>query len=96
MKRVLIGSLLVGVILSICPSNRSSIACFITGVFSTLLLLQVGPRSIVEKVGLLLTVAAIAWLAGPRAALHQSLFWHFFGWTIAASSLAMYLHPRAR
>ncbi len=95
MKRVLVGTLIVGVILSICPGNRSGLACLIAGTFATLLLLQLGPRSVVEKVGALLTAAAIAWLAGPRAATSQSLLAHFAGWTLAATALAVYLHPRA-
>ena len=95
MKRVLIGTLIVGVILSVCPGNRSGLACLLTGTFATLFLLQLGSRSIVEKIGALLTAAAIAWLAGPRAATSQSLFAHFAGWTLAATALAVYLHPRA-
>jgi hypothetical protein len=94
MKRVLIGTLIFGFILG--PlSNRSWPACLLTGVLATFLLLQIGPRSIVERVGALLTAAAIAWLAGPRAATTQSLFEHFAGWTIAATALAVYLHPRS-
>lgn len=95
MKRVILGALIVGVILSICPGNRSGLACLITGVFATLFLLQLGSRSVAEKVGALLTAAAIAWLAGPRAATTQSLFAHFVGWTLAATALAVYLHPRS-
>lgn len=95
MKRVLVGTLIVGVILSICPGNRSGVACLITGTFATLFLLQLGARSVVEKVGALLTVAAIAWLAGPRAARGESLLAHFAGWTLAATALAVYLHPRS-
>lgn len=95
MKRVLVGALIVGVILSICPGNRSGLACLLTGVLATLFLLQLGSRSIVEKAAALLTAAAIAWLAGPRAAAGQSLFAHFAGWTLAATALAAYLHPRA-
>lgn len=93
MKRVLLGTLIFGFILG--PfSGRSWPACMLAGVLATFLLLQLGPRSIVEKVGALLTAAAIAWLAGPRAATTQSLFAHIVGWTLAATALAVYLHPR--
>ena len=94
MKRMFIGALIAGLILAIF-SPRSTPACLLAGFFAALLLLQLGTRSIVEKVGALLTAAAIAWLAGPRAATGQSLFVHFTGWTLAATALAVYLHPRA-
>lgn len=94
MKRLLVGTSIAGVIL-IPFSERSEAACLLAGAFSTLLLLQLGARSIVEKVGALLMVAAIAWLAGPQAAVKQTLFAHFAGWTLAATALAVYLHPRA-
>jgi len=94
MKRVLIGTLIAGIILAFF-SQRSTAACLLAGAFATFLMLQLGPRSIVEKVGALLTAAAIAWLAGPRAATSQSVLAHFIGWTLAATALAVYLHPRA-
>lgn len=94
MKRVLVGTSICGVIL-IPFSERSEAACLLAGLFATLLLLQLGSRSIVEKVGALLTAAAIAWLAGPQAAIKQTAFAHFAGWTLAATALAAYLHPRA-
>jgi len=94
MKRLLVGTSIAGVILAIF-SERSTPACLLAGGFSTLLLLQLGARSIAEKVGALLTAAAIAWLAGPRAAAGQSVIEHFAGWTLAATALAVYLHPRA-
>ena len=94
MKRALIGTLIFGFVFG--PfSSRSWPACVLTGVLATFLLLQLGSRSIVEKVGALLTAAAISWLAGPRAALpSQSLFGYCMGWTLAATALAVYLHPR--
>lgn len=94
MKRLLVGSLIAGVPLALF-SERSTAACLLAGGFSTFLLLQLSPRSVVEKVGALLAAAAIAWLAGPRAAAGQSVIAHFAGWTIAATALAVYLHPRA-
>lgn len=95
MKRMLVGTLIAGFSLALF-SERSTTACLLAGTLATFLLLQLGSRSIVEKVGALLTAASIAWLAGPRAALpSQSLFSHLAGWTIAASALAVYLHPRS-
>ncbi|MEQ1920549.1 MAG: hypothetical protein ABL955_15280 [Elusimicrobiota bacterium] len=94
MKRMLIGALIFGFIYG--PfSGRSWPACVLTGALATFLLLQLGSRSIVEKVGALLTAAAIAWLAGPRAALpSQSLLAYGMGWALATTALAVYLHPR--
>ncbi len=95
MKRVLCGTLIAGFILA--PfSERSTPACLLAGGLATLLILQLGSRSIVEKVGAVLTAAAIAWLAGPRAAAGQSLFAHFAGWMLAGTALAVYLHPRSQ
>ncbi len=95
MKRLLVGTLIAGSLLALF-SDRSTLACLLAGGLSTFLLLQLGPRSIVEKVGALLTAAGIAWLAGPRAALpSQSLIGYVCGWTLAATALAVYLHPRA-
>lgn len=95
MKRVVVGALIAGLVLYVCPGNRSTLACLAAGALATFLLLQLGPRSIVEKVGCLLTVALIAWLAGPRAAHGESLLAHCAGWTLAALALAVYLHPRS-
>ena len=94
MQRVFIGTLIVGIILAVF-SERSTAACLLAGAFATLLVIQLGPRSIVEKVGALLTAASIAWLAGPRAAAGQSLFGFLLCWTIAATAVSVYLHPRA-
>ena len=93
-KRVIAGTLIVGVVLAFFPGTRSGLACLAAGFFATLLALQLGPRSIVERAGAVLTAAAIAWLAGPRAATRgESLLEHLFGWTLAAVALAFYLHP---
>lgn len=94
MTRFLVGTLITGVILSLF-SARSGLSCLLAGACATFLALQLGPRSVVEKVGALLTAAAIAWLAGPRAASGQSVIAHFAGWALAATALAVYLHPRA-
>lgn len=95
MKRVLVGTSIAGGILAVF-SERSTPACLLAGGLATFLLLQLGARSIVEKVGALLTAAAIAWLAGPAAPLpYQSPIAYFAGWMLAATALAVYLHPRA-
>ena len=95
MKRALVGTLIVGFSLAVF-TDRSTPACVLAGALATFLVLQLGPRSIVEKVGAVLTAAAIAWLAGPRAALpSQSLIAYGLGWSLAATALAVYLHPRA-
>jgi len=95
MTRALVGTLICGTILAIF-TDRSNPACLLAGAFATFLLLQLGARSIVEKIGALMTAAAIAWLAGPRAATaSQSLFGYFAGWLLASGALSVYLHPRA-
>ena len=94
--RVLVGGLIAGVILYFVAGAHSGPACLITGALLTFLILQAGPRSIVEKVGLALTVALIAWIAGPRAATpSQSLIWHLLGWSAAGTAVAFYLHPKS-
>jgi hypothetical protein len=93
--KVLVGGLIAGSILYFVPGLHSGPACVIAGALLTFLLLQAGPRSIVEKVGLALTAALIAWIAGPRAAYGQSLPWHLLGWFAAGTALAFYLHPKS-
>ena len=95
MKRALVGTLIAGFTLAVF-SDRSTPACLLAGGLATFLLLQLGARSIVEKVAALMTAAAIAWLGGPAAPLpQQSLIAYFAGWVIASTALAVYLHPRA-
>jgi hypothetical protein len=95
MKRALVGTLICGFILALF-TERSTPACLLAGALATFLVTQLGPRSIVEKAGAVLTAAALAWLAGPRAALPgQSLIGHLAVWTLAAGALSVYLHPRA-
>ena len=95
MKRVLVGTVILGLVLTICPGERSSLAYLIAAFFSTQLLLQLGPRSIVEKVGVLMIVSVVAWVAVPRAAHGESLIAHLFGWLAGATALSFYLHPRS-
>ncbi len=95
MKRFLVGTAIVGLVLAVF-TDRSTPACVLAGAFATLILLQLGPRSVVEKTGVLMSAAAIAWLAGPRAAVAgQSIFGHLAVWLIASTALSVYLHPRA-
>lgn len=93
--RVLVGGLIVGVILYFVPGLHSSPACLVTGLLASLLISWVGPRSVVEKMGILLTVALIAWIAGPLASRGQSLSLHLLGWTAAAAALAFHTRPRS-
>lgn len=96
MKRFAVGTVIVGVVLSMMPGTRSGQACLCAGALATFLALQLGPRSVVERAGAVLTAAMIAWLAGPRAATRgESLAEHLLGWTVAALALAAWLHPRA-
>ena len=95
MKNLFAGTLIAGLIFAFC-SARSTGACLAAGALATYLLMQLGPRSIVEKIGALMTVALIAWLAGPRAATRgDSLFGYLFCWALASTALAFYLHPRS-
>jgi hypothetical protein len=93
--RVAVGGLIAGVILYFVPGLHSGPACLITGALLTLLLLQLGPRSLAERVGAVMTVALAAWIAGPRAASGQSLPRHLLGWFAAGTALAFYLRPRS-
>jgi hypothetical protein len=96
MKRVIIGTVILGLVLYIFPGTRSGPACLAAGLLSTLLLLWFGPRSIVEKVGVLMAVSLVAWVAGPRAAGRaESLPTHLFGWLAGGAALSFYLHPRS-
>jgi hypothetical protein len=93
--RVLVGGLIAGVILYLVPGLHSGPACLVAGALLTFLLLQLGPSSVIEKLGAALTAALLAWIAGPRAASGQSLLWHLLGWAAAASALSFYLRPRS-
>ena len=93
--RILVGGLIAGVILYFIPGLRSGPACVLAGMLSAWLLLLAGPRSVAERVGLLLIVALIAWVAGPRASMGRSLLWYMAGWTAASTALAVYLHPKS-
>ena len=93
--RVVIGGLIAGLILYFVPGLHSSPACLAAGALLTWLLLQRGPRSIVERFGAVMTVSLIAWGAGPRAASGQSFLWHLLGWGAAGAALAYNLRPKS-
>lgn len=93
--RVLIGGLIAGIVLRIAPGLHSLLACLLAGILLAWLLLQLGPRSVVERIAAVMTVSLLAWLAGPRAASGQSLIWHLFGWAAAGTALAYYLRPKS-
>lgn len=93
--KLLVGGLIAGLILFFVPGLHSGPACVLAGALLAFALIQAGPRSLVEKVGLVMTVSLIAWIAGPRAATGQSLLRHLFGWFLAGSALAYYLHPKS-
>jgi hypothetical protein len=93
--RVFVGALIAGVILYFIPGLRSGPACVLAGGLLTIFLLQVGPRSIVEKIAFSVTAGLIAWLAGPRAAYGQSFILYMLGWLLAGTALAFYLHPKS-
>lgn len=92
--RVLVGGLIAGIILYFVPGRHSGPACVVAGALLTYLLLLLGPRSIVERLGAVMIVSVLAWIAGPLAA-SKGLFWHLLGWAAAGSALAFYLRPRA-
>jgi hypothetical protein len=93
--RVFVGAFVAGIILYLVPGWHSGPACLVAGLLLTFLLLQLGPRSVVEKIGAVMTVSLLAWIAGPRAAAGQSLLWHLFGWGAAGAALAYHLRPKS-
>jgi hypothetical protein len=92
-KRVLAGTFVAGVPLAFF-SPRSTLSCLLAGFLATILALQLGPRSVLERAGAVMVAGAIAWLAGPRAASGQSLLEHLLGWALASLALSVWLHPR--
>lgn len=93
--RVLFGGLVAGIVLWIMPGLHSGLACLAAGILLTFLLLQLGPRSVSEIIGAVMTVSLLAWVAGPRAASGQSLLRHLLGWGAAGIALAFYLRPKS-
>ncbi|MBI4370774.1 MAG: hypothetical protein HY552_00605 [Elusimicrobia bacterium] len=95
MGRALIGSLLFAVPLAVLPGSHSPLACLAGGFLAVYLVEQMGARSIVEKTGGLMTAALLAWVAGPSPSRGTGLAAYLFGWLLASSALAWYLHPRS-
>ncbi len=93
--RVIGGGLAAGLVLFFVPGWRSGPACFAAGLLAALLLVQLGARSLVERLASVLTLALAAWVAGPRAAHGQSLAAHLLGWLLAGGVLCWVLRPRA-
>jgi hypothetical protein len=92
--RVIVGGLIAGGFLWIL-AGAGLIGGAIGGVFAASLMLQLGPRSIVEKVGAGMTAALIAWAAGPGSGAGPGFLRYLFGWLLASAALAAYLHPRS-
>lgn len=95
--RLVVGALIAGVILYFLPGLRSGPACVVAGGLTTWLLIVMGPRSVVERLGTVMMVAMIAWVAGPRAAVpgKESLFLHLLGWSLVGAALTSLLRPRS-
>lgn len=91
--RVLTGGLIAGGIIWM-VAGAELIGGMIAGLLVASLMLQLGPRSLVEKVGAAMTVALIAWAAGPGAGSDIGLIRYLFGWLAASSALAYVLHPK--
>jgi hypothetical protein len=91
--RTFVGGLIAGVILWIFSGTGGY--GLIAGWFTAALMLQLGPRSLAEKVGAAMTAAMIAWAAGPGYGAHVGFVRYLFGWLIASSALAYYLHPKS-
>jgi hypothetical protein len=92
--RIIVGGLLAGIFLWI-VAGAGLVGGVFGGVFMASLMVQLGPRSIAEKVGAGLTVALIAWAAGPGSGAGPGLMRFLFGWLLASSAAAVYLHPRS-
>lgn len=92
--KLLVGALLAGAVLKIFMPNTHSLLSFLAaGAFATYLLQLIGPRSHVERVGLVLLVALAAWVGGPAVG-RGSLLLYLLAWTTAGSALAWHLTPK--
>lgn len=92
--RVLTGGLIAGAILWM-VAGAGLFGGLVAGLLAASLMLQLGPRSLAEKVGAAMTAALIAWAAGPGAGADIGLIRYLFGWLAASSALAYALHPKA-
>lgn len=91
--RVWVGGLAAGAILAV-VSGVGFLGGLLAGLLTASLMLQLGPRSLVEKVGAALTAALIAWTAGPGAGAGAGALRYALGWLAASGALAWFLHPK--
>jgi hypothetical protein len=92
MSRRVIGGLVGGALLC-ALAGAGLIEGVIAGLLTTSLLAQLGPRSLVEKVGAAMTAALIAWAAGPGRGAGPGFVRYLLGWLVASSVIAYGLHP---
>jgi hypothetical protein len=92
--RNFVGGLIAGAILWI-VAGAGFFGGAVAGLLVAWLMLQLGPRSIAEKVGAGMTAALIAWAAGPGSGAGPGFLRYLVGWFAASAAAAAYLHPRA-
>ncbi|MDX6769851.1 MAG: hypothetical protein SF051_09985 [Elusimicrobiota bacterium] len=103
MKRLLAGTFVGGLVLAACamapwasPVGPSLFGCLLAGFLATLLLEQLGPRSLVEKVLFLLTAGTLAWAGrAPWDMTGGALLEALVAWSFAGAALAWLTRPRA-
>ncbi len=102
MKRLLIGTVVGGALLSafaLTPWPHVDGATLwgnlLAGFLATLLLLQLGPRSLVEKVLFLLTAATLAWVGrAPWDKTAGTLLATLVAWSFTGAALAWFTRSR--
>lgn len=102
MKRLLAGAVAAGLILcgfATAPwasaGSPGLLANLFAGFLAALLLLQLGSRSLVEKVLFLLVAASLGWAGrAPWDMTARSLFETLAAWTVAGAALAWLTRPR--
>jgi hypothetical protein len=94
MERAVVGGLIAAAFLWI-VSGAGILYAVLAGLMTACLLSQLGPRSLIEKVGAGMTAGLIAWAAGPGSGDGPGTFRYMLGWLLASSALAAYVHPRA-
>ena len=94
MERGTVGGLIAAAFLWI-VAGAGFLYAIIAGLMTACLVSQLGPRSLVEKVGAGMTAALIAWAAGPGSGGGPGIVRYMLGWLLASSALAAYVHPRA-
>lgn len=102
MQRLLAGTVVGGAVLSAFaltpwpPSDGATLlGNLLAGFLATLLLLQLGPRSLVEKILFLLTAAALAWAGrAPWDRTAGTLMATLLAWSFTSAALAWLTRPR--